>query len=227
VFHTFAVVVLIALGDSVNPSTVGPALYLAAAEHPRRQVSGFLVGLVAVNLFAGLVLLLGPGQFLLSLVPKPTPTAKHWLEIVGGLALLGLAGVLWFRRRKLARHELPGLEGRKSSAIALGAGIGVIELPTALPYFAVIAVISGSGIRLIPKVLALVVYNIVFVAPIIAILIALVVLGDRANEPLARVRGWLQAHWPAVSAGVAGIVGVAILGLGIYGFAGSLRNYVP
>jgi hypothetical protein len=53
------------------------------------------------------------------------------------------------------------------------------------------------------------------------------VLGDRAAQPLARVRGWLQDHWPALSAGVAGVVGVVILGLGAYGFAGSLRNYVP
>lgn len=225
--HTFAVVLLIALGDSINPSTVGPALYLATAERAIRQISGFLIGLAAVNLLAGLILMLGPGQLLLSLVPKPTPTAKHALQIAGGLALIVLAAVLWFRRGKLARHELPGLDGREGSSLTLGAVIGVIELPTALPYFAAIAVISGSGIRLVPKVVALILYNAVFYAPIGLVLAALVVLGDRADEPLARVRDWLQRHWPIVSAAVAGLVGIAVLGLGVYGFAGALRSYVP
>jgi cytochrome c biogenesis protein CcdA len=219
--------VLIALGDSVNPSTIGPALYLGTTEHPKRQVSGFLVGLLAVNFLGGLVILLGPGQFLLSLVPKPTPTTKHTLEILGGLALLTLAAVLWFRRRKLARHELPSLAGRQGSSIALGAGIGAIELATAFPYFAAIAVIAGSGIRLVAKVLALVVYNVVFAAPIIAILLVLMVLGERADEPLRRVRDWLQRYWPELSAGLAGLIGGAVLVLGIYGFAAALRNYVP
>ncbi len=121
-FHVLAVVVLIALGDSVNPSTIGPALYLGTTEHPKRQVTGFLIGLLAVNFLGGVAILLGPGQFLLSLVPKPTPTAKHVLQILGGLALLTLAAVLWFRRRALARHELPTLAGRHRSSVALGAG---------------------------------------------------------------------------------------------------------
>jgi MYXO-CTERM domain-containing protein len=227
VLHTLAVVLLIALGDSINPSTVGPALYLGTTEHPRRQVSGFLIGLVAVNFLGGLVILLGPGQFLLSLVPKPTPTAKHVLQIVGGLALLGLAAVLWFRRRRLARHELPSLEGREGSSLALGAGIGTIELVTAFPYFAAIAVIAGSGIHLVAKVVTLALYNVVFVAPIGAILIALMVLRDRADEPLSRIRDWLQAHWPELSAGLAGVIGAAVLLLGIYGFAAPLGGYAP
>ena len=41
-------VVSIALADSLNPSTVGPALYLAAAERPRREVLRF-TGTVAAN----------------------------------------------------------------------------------------------------------------------------------------------------------------------------------
>ncbi len=227
VLHVLAVVFLIALGDSVNPSTIGPALYLGTTERPRRQVAGFLIGLVAVNFLAGLVILLGPGQFLLSLLPKPTPTTKHVLQIVGGVALLGFAAALWFRRRTLARHELPSLEGRKGSSVALGAGIGAIEVVTAFPYFAAIAVIAGSGIRLVAKVLALALYNVVFVAPIWAILIVLIVLGDRADEPLTRVRDWLQRYWPVLSAGLAGVIGAAVLLLGIYGFAAALRSYVP
>jgi hypothetical protein len=68
-------VVSIAIGDSLNPSTVAPALYLATTDHPRRQVGGFIVGVFAVNLLAGLLIMLGPGQLLLALIPRPGATA--------------------------------------------------------------------------------------------------------------------------------------------------------
>src|SRR5271170_7110122 len=123
------VVVSIAVGDSLNPSTVAPALYLATTEHPRRQVGGFIVGVLAVNLFAGLLIMLGPGQLLLSLIPRPSAATKHIIELLAGAIILALAAGLWSRRRLLARSKLPTVETKGGSSLALGAGIGVIELP--------------------------------------------------------------------------------------------------
>ena len=51
-------VVSIALADALNPATVGPGLYLASGEHPRRAVLEFTGAVAAVN-FAGGVLLTG------------------------------------------------------------------------------------------------------------------------------------------------------------------------
>lgn len=215
--HALAVALLIGIGDSVNPSTVGPALYLSTGARARHNITGFLVGLLAVNLAAGLLIMLGPGQLLLSIVPKPKPTAKHVTEVVAGVILLGLAAVLWFRRRTLRRHKLPTPAGSQGSSVALGAGIGAVELPTALPYFAAIAVIVDSGAGIPGQTLMLVLYNIVFLAPILAILITLVVLGQKADRPLGRVNEWLQRTWPVLLAGLGSIVGAAVLVLGLSG----------
>jgi hypothetical protein len=38
-FRTLSIVVSVGLADSVNASTIGPALFLAGGEHPRRAAN--------------------------------------------------------------------------------------------------------------------------------------------------------------------------------------------
>jgi cytochrome c biogenesis protein CcdA len=215
------VVVSIAVGDSLNPSTVAPALYLATTEHPRRQVGGFIVGVFAVNLLAGLLIMLGPGQLLLSLIPRPSVATRHAIEILAGAVILALAAGLWSRRRSFARRKLPSVEVKGGSSLAIGAGIGAIELPTALPYFAAIAAITASGFDVSVRVGMLAIYNVVFVSPLVAILLAVELLGKDAGSVLGQANQWLQAHWPVLLAGLGLIVGVVLLALGAIGYSHS------
>ena len=218
--HAVIIVVLLGLGDSLNPTTLGPGTYLATVEHPRRALSEFLVGFFAVNMLGGLVILFGPGELLLSLVPKPRPVAKHILEVVGGVVLIGIAIGLWSGRHTLGRHNPPTFKGGSRKGVLLGAGIAIVELPTAVPYFAAIAVIIGSGVGLIGKIAMLLIYNVAFLAPVLAILLTLMVLGDDAREPLAHANQWMLGHWPGVLAALAAVIGVSVLALGIVGLAG-------
>jgi cytochrome c biogenesis protein CcdA len=81
----------------------------------------------------------------------------------------------------------------------LGVGIGAVELPTAVPHFAAIAVIVGSGVAAPGKVVMLLIYNVAFLAPVVAILFTLLVLGDDAKQPLARVNLWTSGTGRACS----------------------------
>src|SRR3954468_8654034 len=74
----------IGLADSLNPGTIGPALFLATTARPRVQVAAFAAGVFGVNLAGGALIALGPGQLLLSVLPRPNPTAKHVIEIAVG-----------------------------------------------------------------------------------------------------------------------------------------------
>lgn len=71
-------------------------------------------------------------------------------------------------------------------------------MPTALPYFAAIAAITESGFSVSARLAMLTVYNVVFVLPLVAILIAVEVLGDSAGTVLGRVNRWLQTQWPVL-----------------------------
>ena len=77
------VAISVGLADSLNPSTIGPALYLATAGQRLRRVIEFTIGVFAVDLGAGVVLTIGPGRLLLGLVPHPRGTVKHVIDAIG------------------------------------------------------------------------------------------------------------------------------------------------
>lgn len=208
-----AVVLSVGLADSVNPSTVGPALYMATVRRRRvGRIAQFTLGVFVVTLTGGLVLTIGPGRLLLDLVPRPHGTARHLIELAAGIALLIAAVVLWRGRRPLARRKLPG--GGGGSAWLAGASIGAVELPTAAPYFAVIAGIVASPASLPEEILLVLLYNLAFIAPLLAIIAVLLVAGDAADPWLARGGAWLQRRWPVVLAGLLMLVGGILTVLG-------------
>jgi cytochrome c biogenesis protein CcdA len=219
VLRLLGLVISIGFADALNPSTIGPALYLASGERPRRGVVEFTLGIFGVFLLGGVLVALGPGQAVLALVPHPSATARYVLETIAGAAML-LGGVLlWRHRHRLAEHDFPARPGQRSSAI-LGATIAAVELPTAFPYFAVIVAVVGSGVDLGRQLVLLVIYNVCFVAPMILIVVTMTVAPARAEHLLRRARETLQARWPVILAGLALLAGTFVLLLGITGLTG-------
>lgn len=214
-----SVVVSISLADSLNPSTVGPALYLASGEQPHRRVAQFTAGVVAVSFVAGAVLTIGPGQALLALVPHPGHTVRYIGETVAGVAMLIAAAVLWRKRDKLGHRTAMDRPHRTASPAVLGVTIEAVELPTAFPYFAAIAAIVASGLSVERELILVAIYNVCFVLPLLLILLTLTVAGDGAERVLRAVRDYLTEHWPVLLAGVALLAGLFITALGVTGLA--------
>ncbi|MGO9971488.1 MAG: GAP family protein [Solirubrobacteraceae bacterium] len=210
-------VVSIGLADALNPTTIGPGLYLAGGHGGRRRVAEFTLAVFAVYLAGGVAIALGPGQLLLSAFAHPLREAAHVLEIVVGAAMLGVACFLWWRRSWLAQREPPGTKPEGRSSAILGATITAVELPTAFPYFAAIAAIVGSGVDTTRQITLLVLFNVCFVAPLIGIVLVLALAGDSALASIARTRDKLYAHWPAVLASFAVLIGVFIVTAGVAG----------
>ncbi len=203
----------VGLADSINPTTVGPALYLATAPRPVARVSQFTAGVFGVNFLAGLVLTIGPGRLLLGLAPHPRGTAKHVIELVAGAVLLAVAAGLWLERRRLAERKLPTGRG-SGSAVVTGASISAIELPTAAAYFAVIGSIVASTSNIPEQVGLLVIYNVAFVLPLLAIIAALLFAGPRAQPWLQRGGAWVRQRWPTVLSILLLLVGSVLMLLG-------------
>lgn len=216
-----AVVMSIGLADSMNPSTVVPALYLASGPQPRRQLAQFTLAVFAVYLGGGAIIALGPGQVLLSIVPHPGPTARYILEAIAGVVMLIAAGLLWRGRETLARRQLPAPAAHGRSSAVLGATITLIELPTAFPYFAAIAAIVGAGFGPGRQLILLLLYNVCFVLPQLGIAAIVAIAGEEAERILTSARHLLAAHWPAVLAGLALIAGAFATLLGATGLAGA------
>src|SRR5436305_9513078 len=133
----------IALADSVNPSTLVPALWLATAPAAGRLAS-YTLGVFAVYTLGGLVLLFGPGRILINALHHFHGPLEHVLEAVGGLIVLTVAFALWRSRAGGDGEPRERRSPTRASAFALGAGIMAIELPTAFMYFGAISAILAA-----------------------------------------------------------------------------------
>jgi cytochrome c biogenesis protein CcdA len=126
--------------------------------------------------------------------------------------------VLWRHRNSLSQRQLPQPDPQGKSSWLLGASITAVELPTAFPYFAAIAAIVGSGTDPGTQFALLVLFNVCFVLPLIAIVVTLWIAGDDADEVLARFREFLQRNWPVLLAGAALLAGAFVITLGATAF---------
>ena len=208
----------IGLADSLNPTTIAPALYLASGERARRDVTEYTVAVFAVYLLGGALIALGPGQLLLSLIPKPDAQDRHVIEVIAGVAMIVAAALLWFHRERLGRRKLPGAEAGTRSGAILGATITAVELPTAFPYFTAIAAIVGSGLDPARQLVLLLIFNLCFVLPLLAIVTTLWFAGEEAERLLGAARDYLQRRWPVILAVLALLAGVFVTLLGVTGF---------
>jgi cytochrome c biogenesis protein CcdA len=223
-------VLMISIGlvDSINPSTIAPALYLATGKHPRSSVAEFTIAVFVVYLAGGALIALGLGQLVRALIPDVDVrhTVRYVAEIVAGVILIAGALLLWTRRRKLVTRGLPGTNPKRRSSILLGATITAVELPTAFPYFAAIAALLASGLGPARQLLLLVVFNLCFVLPLIGILAIVTFGGSRTNELLARCRSFLERRWPHLLVGLIGLVGGLAIVFGATGLAASIHGHV-
>lgn len=224
------IVISIGIADSLNPTTIAPALYLATIDGARSRVVRFTAAVFVVYLVGGLVIALGPGELLLDLVPHPGRHLSYILELVAGVAMLTGAAFLWGHRDRLGRREAEAessvkARAERSSSALLGATITAVELPTAFPYFAVIVTVVGSGQGIVSIITLLVLFNLCFVLPLLAIVATLTFAGPNAQRLLTTGRERLEANWPALLAGLALLAGVFVILLGATGLAGQRHDH--
>jgi cytochrome c biogenesis protein CcdA len=208
-------VFVIGVADSINPSTVGPAVALAVGRHGARRAAAFTAGVALVSFAGGAILVLGPGAAIMAAIPRPSARFEHIAEIVLGVVALVLAAVAWRGRRalerRLTREEDPSRRSGHAAAFGLGAGIMAVELPTAFPYFGAVAAIIGAHVSPLGRLGLVFVYNVAFVLPLLAIIALRIAGGHRLDAfrvAFARYAG-------ATLAALLAVAGVVLLVLGI------------
>jgi hypothetical protein len=209
-------VVAIALPDSINPSLIAAELFVATGSRPRWRVALFTIGAWAVTFLFGVALTVGLGDLIRSLVPNPDPSLKYALITAAGVVLIVGGAVIWVRRGSLAR---PGasehLNVPHGSAAVIGAGVAGVELLTAFPYFAAIALIVGADVSNAGKLFLVALYSTVYVLPLIAIVIVVAVMGERAERWLGPIGAWMLARWPVIVGPLTAAFGIGVLVFGI------------
>jgi hypothetical protein len=221
---TVAAVLLLAVVDSINPSAIVVTLYLLARTGARVpvQVVVYVGAIFTTYLLLGVTMVLGIESLL--------PSLGGLLRGPGGLAVQSLLGLVLLAYSLTASgHRPPSPVVARPSAttyvalVMLGVSVTAIELPTAIPYFAAIALISEARLPIRAWAPLLAVYNVIFVLPPIALLLGHLVLQGRVAGPYAALRQRLESGARETMLWVAGLVGGALFVTGLMDLVARLR----
>lgn len=221
---TIAGVLFLAVIDSINPSAIVVTLYLLSMAGSRAlsRVAVYVGAIFITYLLLGVMMVLG----IESLLPSLGGVLEGWTGLIAQ-SLVGLM-LLVYSLTASTNHQSSPVVARPTAStsaalVMLGVSVTAMELPTAIPYFAAIALISEAGLPIRAWAPLLGVYNVIFVLPPIALLVGHLVLQDRLAEQYAALRQRLESGAREAMLWVAGLVGGGLFVTGMIELVARLR----
>jgi cytochrome c biogenesis protein CcdA len=205
-----ATIVGIAVLDSVNPTATAIHLYLLSTVKPIPRALAFVLGVFGANYLGGFIAVLGLAALWRELT-------ADWSGLIGASArwLLGLtlilAGYHLYRRRKPQSRVKKPRSLRPVHAFILGIAVTSAELPTALPYLAAIAALAQASLRPAETAGALLVYNIVFVLPLLVLTALYLILSRKRAVWLEKLERAVSLWFPRLLPIFLMLLGVALI----------------
>lgn len=199
----------LALVDSVNPSAIVVTLFLLSRERASAQVLVYIAAIFLTYLTLGVMMMLGIDALLSSL--GRVGGGRAGLIVEGGA---GLAMLVYALRAPASAETAPqvGPSARTFAALVLlGITVTAMELPTALPYFGAIALLTAAELPLPRWLTLLVIYNAIFVLPPLALLAGHIAFGRRLEARYAALKARLQAGARETMLWIMGLVGAGLL----------------
>jgi cytochrome c biogenesis protein CcdA len=178
---------------SIIPLCIVILVVLLSGPRPLVGSTALIAGVFAVYLACGLLVLLGLqtafdqiNTYAARLWASPL-TEELVVQVLLGICLC-FFGLRMTRVRKERSERMVASGMSASQAMLAGAGLTIVGLPGAVPYFAAIDLTLRAELSLSQRVLALVYYNLVFVAPLFVIVGLSRMLGDRGQVVLEAVK---------------------------------------
>jgi cytochrome c biogenesis protein CcdA len=199
----------LALVDSINPSAIGVTLYLLSGGRAPAQIVVYVAAIFLTYLTLGVIMVSGIDALLPSLA---TIGSGRLGLIVQGL--IGLAMLLYAIRAPTTAKSAPQVEPSASSYAALallGVTVTTMELPTAVPYFGAVALLTTADLPMAQWLPLLVLYNAIFILPPALLLVGHIVFGRRLDARYADLRDRLQAGARETMLWIFGLVGGGLL----------------
>jgi cytochrome c biogenesis protein CcdA len=178
-----ATLAALALADSLNPFTVAAQAYLLGTPRPMARSAAFLIATFVTYLVGGVLLLEGLSLFVARIVPLIPAWGLGAGELVLGL-LLALAAIHTARMARAGTPFTPPAQLGLGATILFAVGSTASDVPTAIPYFAAVGSIAAQNGGWGHDLLLLTLYNLLYCAPLIALLTARAVLSEKRSETL-------------------------------------------
>jgi hypothetical protein len=204
---------------AVSPLTVIPAVLVLHAPRPRPTglafLGGWLFGLAALTAFfvAGSGVL---GQFHKS----SPPTWASWLRVVLGTALIVFGIYRWLTRHGHTEspkwmRSFETISPRR--AAITGLVLVVVRVEVLLMCFVAGLAIGTCQLSVVGKTLNVVFFVVVSASTVAIPILAYAAAGERLDEPLARLKDWMEKNNAALLAVILVLIGGVVLHNGIHG----------
>ncbi|WP_100467431.1 GAP family protein [Mycobacteroides abscessus] len=222
----WTIVLLMAIGVSVEPTRLGLTVLMLNRPRPLLQLFVFLCGAFAMGLSLGLTLL-----FVLRVSPVgKADVSGPYIQIGLGVLALLVAAVLAVTasasRPPVAPRTATGFAGKLATRVrgflqnnslwvAGVSGLG-IALPSA-DFLAVIALIHASGETQPVQSMALLFFNVVAFSMVGLPLLSYAAMPGRTYEMVSALHTWVRSRRRIDVAGIIAILGLILLTLGVIG----------
>jgi cytochrome c biogenesis protein CcdA len=211
--------IAIAALDSLNPTAIALQVYLLSTPRPVPRSLAFIAGIFSAYWTSGLLVILGLDKLIKSVIANAgfslSDSLVYTIQLLIGLILLIVGLTL-----KTSSQVEPVKHPKNLTIMRtflLGMSVTVLEIPTALPYFAAIEQIVRAQLDLLAIVSVLGLYNLIFVLPPIALVVLYMAFHRQsfALDLIQRIHRSIAIYAPK-------ILRVLLLGLGILLIADSL-----
>ncbi|MGH3969649.1 MAG: GAP family protein, partial [Mycobacterium sp.] len=207
----------LALVIALSPLSIIPAVLVLHTPRPRSTslafLGGWLVALAALTaLFVAISGLLG------GLHRSPPPWAS-WLRIVVGAALIVFGMLRWLTRH---RHtEMPGWMRSLANLTPGRAGVTGAVLAVVRPEVLLICAAAGlaigsAGLGGTRAWISAAIFVAVAASTVALPVLAYAGAGGRLDDPLARLKDWMERHNAAMLAVILIVIGLLVLYKGIH-----------
>jgi threonine/homoserine/homoserine lactone efflux protein len=209
--------VSLALVIALSPLSVIPAVLVLQTPRARAASLAFLAGWLAVLVALTAIFVAVSG--LLGGLHKSPPTWAAWLRIGVGAALVIFGIVRWLTRQ---RHtQTPGWMRSMTTltptrAAATGTVLAVVRPEVLFVCAAAGLAIGSTGLGVTRAWISAAIFVAVAASTVAIPILAYAAAGHRLDDPLARLKEWMQRHHAALLAGIFVVIGLLVMYKGIH-----------
>ncbi|WP_375487724.1 GAP family protein [uncultured Mycobacterium sp.] len=209
--------VSLALVIALSPLSVIPAVLVLQTPRARAGSLAFLAGWLAALVALTAIFVAVSG--LLGGLHKSPPTWAPWLRIVVGAALIIFGLVRWLTRQRHTRT--PGWMRSMTNltptrAAATGAVLAIVRPEVLFVCAAAGLAIGSAGLGVRRAWISAAIFVALAASTVAVPILAYAAAGHRLDDPLARLKEWMERHHAALLAGIFVVIGLLVLYKGIH-----------
>ena len=217
-FDLIFILIPILVADIINPVLLAAVIFALGSQRAIINSLAVLSGWFVLYFISGIVLSLcleAISKFLAN--PRPV---DFYIEVVVGVMLVWLALHSYLKEAPRKKEKDFGDESalKPHNAFMIGAGINLIGLPFAIPYFAALDQIMKADFVWQEAVIALLAYNLLYILPFAAFILLKFMLGNKSDQILQTINQKMEKTGDFLFPLLILVIGLALITDAIYYF---------